>query len=463
MYIQAINNTTTFGYNKQLNDRVNKKLETAKGNKELANTLLELNKFTNQTEDKLRLAEKNNNQRLIDAYADIFMEIKPVITTLLDNRFPNLNYRHKEIETYKEETKKRNIKDEFHWLKEITEELVDDEEFFSNTYSAEGSLKEASSSSITSTANAKTSATTDVPKQNAKKKGEQYVEKFEPTEYSPKGFDSLGGMQDLKSTLFDKIIFPLYKPDMAKLDEIEYGKKAPRGELLYGPPGCGKTAIMQALSAESKLPLYMLKVSKAGSAYINRSAMNIQQAYEYVAKIAEETHQPVLLAMDEMESLTTKRNGGDTGKEDDKVVSTLLQIIEEARGKNVIILGATNCFDQLDDAIKSRFDDKIYIGLPDDATRKSVLKILLNRFTKGKALAENDEELNKVVALTKGFSNRDLTILTSKAALIARNDNRRDLVADDFVQPVKENQNMKVKENLYQAKQTKPAIGFANA
>ena len=194
---------------------------------------------------------------------------------------------------------------------------------------------------------------------------------------------------------------------------------------------------------------------------MNGSANNVQQAYEQAAKIAEESGKPVFLAMDEMESMTSKRKGGETGAEDDKMVSTLLQIIEEARGRNVIILGATNCFDQLDDAIKSRFEDKIYIGLPDDDTRKAVLKVLLKRRTKGVPLSENEEELNKVVQLTKGFSNRDLTILTDKASLIARKDNRRDIMASDFIVPVKENQNMKIKEQDYMSKQTRPAIGFA--
>ena len=122
--------------------------------------------------------------------------------------------------------------------------------------------------------------------------------------------------------------------------------------------------------------------------------------------------------------------------------------------------GFSSGFDQLDDAINSRFEDKIYIGLPDDETRKAVLKVLLKRRTKGVALADNDEELAKVVKLTNGFSNRDLTILTDKASLIARKDNRRDIMASDFIQPVNENQNMKVKEREYMARQTRPTVGF---
>ena len=464
MRIQSINNTVNFGYNKQLNDTVNKKLEKAKGNKELAKTLLEMNRFANATEDKLRQAEKNKNQQLVDIYSNIFINIKPTITEVLDKRFPQLKYRETELSTYRKELSPKNPKsEEYTWKDEIIDELMDEEEFkavMQEEMRAHGVDPIADTSEIPETkTNAKPPAASQTHPKT--KKQAELLEKFTPTEYSPTGFSSLGGMDDIKEALFDKVIYPLYYPEKAKLDEIEYGKKTPRGELFYGPPGCGKTAIMQALAMESGIPLYNLKISKAGSKYVNGSANNVQQAYEQAAKIAEESGKPVFLAMDEMESMTSKRKGGETGAEDDKMVSTLLQIIEEARGRNVIILGATNCFDQLDDAIKSRFEDKIYIGLPDDDTRKAVLKVLLKRRTKGVPLSENEEELNKVVQLTKGFSNRDLTILTDKASLIARKDNRRDIMASDFIEPVKENQNMKIKEQDYMSKQTRPAIGFA--
>lgn len=464
MRIQNISNTVNFGYNKQLNDTVNKKLENAKGNRELAHTLLTLNRFCNDTEDKLRKAEQAKNQRLVDMYTTLFVNIKPLVTEQLNARFPALNYRKNEIQTYQNEVNSKNIKDEFHWMKETLDVLNEDAEM-------EESLRSMSDKELADRVRAEQNSsekiikpenkiTTNQPKTKSAA-GAKYVEKFVPTEYSPTGFDSLGGMQEIKEALVDKIIFPLNNPEMAKLDEIEYGKKNPRGELFFGPPGCGKTAIMQALAAESGIPMYNLKIAKAGSKYVNESATNVQDAYEYLAQVAEETGKPVFMVMDEMESMTSKRKGGENGVEDDKLVSTLLQIIEEARGRNVIILGATNCFDQLDDAIKSRFDDKIYIGLPDDETRKSVLKVLLNRRTKGVKLASNEEELAKVVQMTKGFSNRDLTILTDKAALNARKDNRRDMIASDFEIPVRDNQNMKVKESKYQASQTRPAVGFS--
>ncbi len=458
MKIHSIANSVTFGYNKSLNEKVNKKLEQAKGNKELAESLLEMNRLCMSTEDKLRKAEKARNIRMMDMYADLLLNIKPITTEKLNQRFPLLKYRETELADYQKEVEKRKLKDGFHWLNELSEELMDDEEFENTITSKYNEAFDLGVLGEDTTVN-KTSST---PKT---KKGEtnpsEYLEKFVPNDYSPKGFSSLGGMQKLKDLLTDKVILPIQDPELAKLDEVEYGKKAPRGILLFGPPGCGKTVITQALAMESGVPMYNLKISKAGSSYVNGSAINIQKAYEHVADIAAQTGKPVILFMDEMESVASKRKSSEGSNEDNKVVATLLPIFEEARGKNVVIVGATNCFDQLDEALRSRLEEQVYIGLPDAETRKDVLKLLLNKRTKGRALASNPTELAKVVALTDGFSNRDLTILTDKAALIARADKRRDITANDFKTPVGENQLMKVKEKHYQPKTNIPAIGFA--
>lgn len=451
MRINNIDNKINFGYNKELNDKVNKKLKNAKGNKEMAQHLLELNNICNKTEDLLRKAEKEKNHRALEMYSYLFVNMKPSITEELNDRFPLLNYRKTELETYNAEKKARNLGEEYHWLDQITDELSDYAEM-----DGEFSDDELEGNSTESTTSTKTAPppTSKV----ANDKCPACLEEFIPTPVSPVGFVSIGGMKEVKELLEDKILFPLKNPEMAKLDETEYGKKYPRGTLFYGPPGCGKTTSIEALTAEAGLPMYKLKISKAGSKYINESSKNIQKAYEYVSEVAEKTEKPVLFVIDELESLAPKRNGD--SQEDNKMVGTLLQIIEEARGKNVIVLAATNCFDRIDEAIRSRFDDKIYIGLPDAETRRGVLQIHLNRRTKGQALAQNPEELEKVVALTDGFSNRDIAILTDKAALIARSDNRRDIIADDYIVPVRENQNMKIKESQYKDKQTRPTVGF---
>lgn len=446
MKINNINSTIGFGYNKELNDQVNNKLKKSKGNKEMANHLLELNQLCLKTEDLLRKAENEKNRRAQDFYSYLLVNIKPSITEEINDRFPLLKYKETELETYRKEKEERNLGEEYHWLDEITDELSDFEDW------DDPDLEHEIIGPVGASETAKAEAST------KKDKCPNCLEKFVPTPLSPVGFSSIGGMKEIKELLEDKILFPLKNPEIAKLDETEYGKKYPRGTLFYGPPGCGKTTSIEALTAEADLPMFKLKVSKAGSKYINESSRNIQQAYEYVCKVAEDTGKPVLLVIDELESLAPKRDS--ESQEDSKMVGTLLQIIEEARGKNVIILGATNHYDMIDEAIRSRFDDKVYIGLPDAETRRDVLQIHLNKRTKGKGLAENTEELGKVVALTEGFSNRDIAILTDKASLIARKDNRREIIAEDFVIPVKENQNMKIKEHKYKDKQTKPRIGF---
>lgn len=452
MKINNINNIS-FGYNKELNEKVNKKLKNAKGNKEMAQHLLELNNICNKTEDLLRKAENEKNSRALDFYAYLFVNIKPTITEELNDRFPLLNYRQTEYETYNAEKKERNLGEEYHWLDQITDELSNYIEMDGEFLGGEFESNSAESAAGTKIAPPQTSKV-------ANDKCPVCLEEFIPTSVSPLGFVNIGGMKEVKELLEDKILYPLKNPESAKFDEVEYGKKYPRGTLFYGPPGCGKTTVIEALTAEADLPMYKLKISKAGSKYINESSRNIQKAYEYICDVAEKTGKPVLFVIDELESLAPKRDND--SQEDNKMVGTLLQIIEEARGKNVIVLAATNCFDKIDEAIRSRFDDKVYIGLPDADTRRGVLQIHLNRRTKGQALAQNPEELKKVVDLTNGFSNRDIAILTDKASLIARSDNRRDIIADDYIVPVQENQNMKIKESQYKDKQTRTSIGFKN-
>lgn len=475
MKIHSIAFTPSFGYNKELNEKVNKKLEKAKGNKELAQTVLAMNKFAMETEDKLRAAEKTKNKALIEKYSELLFPAKISVTNMLEHRFPQLNYRKTEINSYLTEVKNKKLQGKEYWMNE----LIDDLKQIDALEDTVAALSNDTTEDITQMPgiriiriNAEDIKETlepnnvnevkkeEKPKPTKTHAGAKYVEAFVPTVFSPKGFDSLGGMQEIKENLYDRVITPLKDPELAKLDEVEYGKRAPRGELFYGPPGCGKSSVIEALSQEANLPLYKLKISKSGSKYINESSTNIQKAYEYLKEVAQTNGTPVLFAIDEMETIVPSRSQDGNHSEDNKMVGTLLQIIEEARGHNVIVLGATNYYDMLDDAIKSRLDDKIYIGLPDDDTRRSVLKILLNRITKGQPLAENPNELEKVVKLTKGFSNRDLTILTDKAAMIARADNRRPIIADDFIVPVNKNQNMKVKEDLYKDKTTKPSIGF---
>ena len=206
--------------------------------------------------------------------------------------------------------------------------------------------------------------------------------------------------------------------------------------------------------------MYKLKIAKVGSTLVNGSAIQLQQAYDIVKDKAHETGRPVLMMMDEMEALTAKRDETGHHAEANKVVGTLLQIMDEARGDNVIILASTNCVNLIDHAVKDRIDNKYYFGLPDDETRDKVLILTLNKFKRGKKLASDPVERAKVVKATKGFSIRDITVLVDKASDIARLDCRRDITAGDFDVPIAKNQDLKINENLYKDKNSARVIGF---
>ena len=446
MRIQRIQSYTTFGYDKSLNEQVNKRLARNKKS-EKDQMLLDMNKHCMKAEDLMWEAQKNNNIELMNYYGDMLLGMKPFVVDEVDYKYPKLDYRANELKSYQQDLTNHPEKNAQRWISYITNCIAEDndEDFDEDNLDAElpDNLPIGTSRHM--------------------KAGKDLLEEFKPNEFSPKGFDSLGGMEKIKEQLTDEIIFPIKNPEEAKLDEIEYGKKYPRGIMFYGPPGCGKTYVVEALSQEANIPLYKLKLSKLGSSYINQTSTNIQKAFDYLEEVSKEKGTPVFLLMDEIEAITAARreNGSGADLEDTKTVDTLLTLIEEARSKGIIIFAATNKFKMIDDAVKSRLQDKIYIGLPDDQTREAVLKIHLCKRTKGVSLANNKEELQKVVKITKGFSNRDIAILTDKASLIARKDNRREIIASDFEIPVKERQNTKVNEKLYMSDDNaKIRIGF---
>ncbi|MBS4761047.1 MAG: ATP-binding protein [Clostridium sp.] len=471
----------SFGYNKSLDKELTKKLEN--DSSDSAQIIKNLRTFCNGTEDYIISMEKSKNKSVnLKNTIDSLIVSKHSLVQLVEDAYPELNYKKRETKHYNTEASKTSYEaDEItdYWRFTLANMLSAESltpaqsarlekmkvhgEVVSSSIPEEMEKPdplEAIAMSMKAMVNimSKQSEPASPPSQKPKELPDIIVP-FVPKDGSPKGFESIGGMTELKEILRDKIIFPLLHPEKAALDLKEYGKKYPRAVLFYGPPGCGKTFITEALAQESGLPMYYLKIGKAGSEYINKTSQNYEKAFSEAENKAKETGKPVIMFIDEIDGLTKGRDSK-SGGEDLKQIGTLLDLISNARGRNIIVIAATNKFDIVDDAIKRRFDEQIYIGFPDEKARESVLVKALEPRTKAQKLLYNSAAMKKIAQKTEGFSNDDLCVFADKAAYLARKDGRREIILEDFVKVIEENQGRKIKEDKYVPKSQRRPIGF---
>lgn len=509
MQIQKIqSNNTSFGYNPLVNAQLMNDLAKAKKNKSYCKSLRDLCSITNQLELDLRKADKNGMPDLKDKLARVFLPIKVIFTDMIDSHFPNYNYKRKELETYAEEVNAKNLQDnDKHWLTALVKYLNEDIETAEDEQLKEFNLNEAESEQenggdylsrlmsnlfpgavIVSSSMVKTSEAPGDEEQvsesneensnenmSLKEKielGKSKVVKYVPDGNALKGFDGLGGMKDLKAELKDKVVDFLKDPIQAKMDEDDYGTKLPKGLLLYGPPGCGKTTILEHLSVEAGVPLLKLETGTLKGSYIHESSIYTDAAFEYAYSIAK-PDKPVIMMIDDGDAFFIERNDHTHSWEAEEM-TTFLNKIQEAPEHNVMVALTTNKYDIMDPAIRRRFDTQVYVGLPDEEARKSLLKLFFSRNNKSQALSNNEEAISKLAKETESFPISALEDMVNgacdipkKEAKEARKEGkiiRRDVTANDFetILSKVESQNKKIKEDLYKTKATRPQIGFNN-
>ena len=222
-------------------------------------------------------------------------------------------------------------------------------------------------------------------------------------------WDDVGGLNELKDELREAIEWPIKHKEAYDYVNVE----TPKGVLLYGPPGTGKTLIAKALAKMTESNFISIKGPELLSKWVGESEKGVREIFRKARQAA-----PCIIFLDEVDALVPRRGSGNS---DSHVTENIVsQILTEIDGleelHNVLIIGATNRLDIVDEALlrPGRFDRIIEVGNPDSKGRKHIFEI----HTKKKPL-ENNVDLKKLVEVTDGFSGAEIAAITNRAALVA--------------------------------------------
>ena len=239
-------------------------------------------------------------------------------------------------------------------------------------------------------------------------------------------FKDVAGLQEVKQEIEEVVDF---LKDPAKFHKL--GARIPRGILLVGAPGTGKTLLAKAVANEANVPFYFVSGSEFVEMFVGVGANRVRDTFELAKKTA-----PSIVFVDEIDAVGRHRGAGLGGGHDERE-QTLNQILVEMDGFNtedaVIVLAATNRPDILDPALlrPGRFDRRIILDEPSLKDREEILKIHLQ----GKPVAKNIQ-LKVVSERTSGFSGADLANLVNEAAILAVRKNQNEITQEDLLQSI---------------------------
>src|ERR1017187_2113615 len=223
------------------------------------------------------------------------------------------------------------------------------------------------------------------------------------------GWEDVGGLAEIKARLVEAVEWPLQYPDLF----TQAGIRPPKGILLSGPPGCGKTLLAKAIATETNVNFISIKGPELLSKYVGESEKAVRDIFRKARQAS-----PCIIFFDEIDALVPSRSAGTSDSHtSERVLSqflTELDGVEELRG--VLVLGATNRLDMLDPAIirPGRFDEIVEIPFPDEAGRAEVFRIQL----RNKPL-DGEVSVQELAARTDGYTGADITALCHQAALRA--------------------------------------------
>ena len=239
-------------------------------------------------------------------------------------------------------------------------------------------------------------------------------------------FNDIAGLKEAKEELGEIIDF-LKNPDKY----LKMGAKIPRGVLLMGLPGTGKTLLAKAISNEGNVPFFSISGSEFIELFVGVGASRVRSLFEQAHKVKR-----AIIFIDEIDSIGKTRGVGATGGHEERE-QTLNQILAEMdgieSGEGIIVMGATNRPEHLDPALlrPGRFDRRIVLDLPDAGDREAILKIHCRQ----KPLSE-DVNLTEVSQRTPGFSGADIANVVNEAALLAAKRNKNQIFQTEFLESI---------------------------
>ncbi|OLL18560.1 MULTISPECIES: AAA family ATPase [unclassified Rhodococcus (in: high G+C Gram-positive bacteria)] len=220
--------------------------------------------------------------------------------------------------------------------------------------------------------------------------------------------DDVGDMVDTKQSLTEAVLWPLHHPDsFARL-----GVEPPRGVLLYGPPGCGKTFLVRALASSGQLSVHAVKGAELMDKWVGASEKAVRELFQRARNSA-----PALVFLDEIDALAPRRGQSSDSGVTDRVVAALLTELDGVEPlRDVVVLGATNRPDLIDPALlrPGRLERLVFVPPPDAEARAAILR------TAGKSVPlADDVDLGALAADLDGYSAADCSALLREAALAA--------------------------------------------
>ena len=237
-------------------------------------------------------------------------------------------------------------------------------------------------------------------------------------------WQDVGGLESTKQALRDNLIVAMKEPQKF----LDMGIKPPKGALLYGPPGCGKTLLARALATESGANMILVRGPEILSKWVGESEKAIREIFRKA-----KTSSPCVVIFDELDSLARFRSG-EMGGVGETILSQLVTEMEEGSSSRVVIVGITNRPDLLDNSLlrTGRLDLILDVQPPDEKGRLEIIKILTIKMP-----LANDVKLQEIAVATQNYSGADLAALCREAAVKAMQNNLNKITSSNFADGLK--------------------------